>query len=163
MSCFPVQHISKQRLGPSGQLETLQDDLLRVSDLLNQLSGLSEKEIVDWGIVDRLEEIHLCLKRFEVSCQNIHMALYEDEFADSVDEESFESNFPENKNWTAVRKEAKRAHKLAGQLTGSLKKIRASLEECPDQCAVPDDQLQANREVGSVVSELASGWIQSQE
>ena len=163
MNCFPVKHISKQKPGPSGQIETLQDDLLRVSDLLNQLSGLSEKEIVDLEISERLEEIHLCLKRFEVNCRNIHIPLYVDEFTDCTAEESFESNFPENKNWTAVRREAKRAHKLAGQLTGSLKKIRANLGERPDQCAIPDDLVQTNREVGNVVSKLASDWIHNQE
>lgn len=163
MTCFLDNHTLKQKPSCPAQLEIIQNDLTRLSDLINQLSELSEKELTGFDITDQLEEIQLFLNRFEASCRTIHTASYVDEFAESIDEESFESNFPENKNWTTVRREAKRANKLAAQLTSSLGKIRDGLEENRDQSAVPEDLVQINRTVGNVVNGLASDWVNNQE
>ncbi len=145
MNCFLDNHTLKQKSDCFAQLEIIQNDLMRLSDLINQLSELSEKELAGFDFVNSLEEIHLCLNRFEARCQVIHTALYVVEFADGIDEESFETNFQESKNWATVRRETKRANKLAGQLTTSLGKIRAGLGEYQNQSAVPEDLVQINR------------------
>jgi hypothetical protein len=161
MNCFLDNHTLKQKPDCFAQLEIIQNDLMRLSDLINQLSELSEKELTGFDFTNSLEEIHLCLKRFEARCQVIQTRRYEDEIADGIDEESFETNFQENENWMKVRREAKRANKLAAQLTSSLGKIRAGLGEY--QSAIPDDLVQINRTVGNVVNGLASDWVNNQE
>ena len=89
----------------------------------------------------------------------IQVAAYEDEFAAPVDEESYEIAFPENNNWTNVRREAKRANKLASQLTSSLSKIRAGLVEYQNPGAIPEDIVRINQAVGNAVNGLASDCL----
>jgi hypothetical protein len=136
---------------------------MRLSDLINQLSDLSDKQLTSFDFANSLEEIHICLNRFEAMCQVIQTRSYEHEIADRIDEESFETNLPENKNWMKVRREAKRANKLAAQLTSSLGKVRAGLGEYQNQSAVPEDLVQINQTVGNVVNGLASDWVNNQE
>lgn len=163
MNYFLDKNTQKHKPKLCLQLETIQDDLLRLSALVNQISELSENELTRCDILDQLEEIHLWVSRFEASCRMIQAAGYEDDFTDDINEESFETNLQENKNWTIVRREAKRAHKLADQLTSSLIKIRAGLGEHQHQNAVPEDLIQINRVVGNVVNGLASDWVNNQE
>jgi hypothetical protein len=163
MNCFLDNHTLKQKPDWFAQLEIIQNDLMRLSDLINQFSELSEKGLAGFDFENSLEEIHLCLNRFEDRCQVIQTRPYEDEIADGIDEESFETNFPENKNWMKVRKEAKRANKLAAQLTLSLGKIRSGLGEYQNQSEIPEDLAQINRTVGNVINGLASDWVNNQD
>lgn len=144
MICLPVQPITKQPAGLSTQLESIQEKLVRLSGFVTQLSGFSDEELAAFEISDQLQTIHRCLNRFEARCLAIQIAAYEDEFAALVDEDSSETDMSLNNNWTTVRREAKRANKLASQLTSSLNKVRSGLGEHPDQSAVPEDIEQIN-------------------
>lgn len=64
---------------------------------------------------------------------------------------------------TTVRREAKRANKLAGQLTSSIIRIRVGLGEYQNQSVAPEDLVQINQALGNVVNGLASDWVNNQE
>ncbi|MBA4376955.1 MAG: hypothetical protein C0401_12400 [Anaerolinea sp.] len=158
MTCLLGKSITKQRESLSAQLETIQEDIVRLSRFVSQLSGLTDEELAVFEITDQLQTIHRCLNRFEARCLAIQIAVYEDEFAAPVGEEAFETITPVNNNWTTVRREAKRANKLASQLTSSLSKIRSGLGEHQDQGPIPEDIVQLNQAVGNIVSGLAADW-----
>ncbi|MHB8088782.1 MAG: hypothetical protein ACYDH2_11115 [Anaerolineaceae bacterium] len=159
MNCLLTKPISKQHTRLSSQLETIQEDLVRLSGFVSQLSGLTDEQLTACEIADQLDSIHRCLNRFEARCMALQVAAYEDEFAAPVDDESYEMAFPENNNWTAVRRDAKRANKLASQLTNSLSKIRAGLGEYQNPGAIPEDIVRINQTVGNAVSSLASDCL----
>jgi len=159
MNCLLTKPISKQHISLSSQLETIQEDLVRLCGFVSQLSGLSDEQLAACEITDQLDSIHRCLSRFEARCLAIQIAAYEDEFAAPVNDESYEMVFPENNNWTVVRREAKRANKLANQLTSSLSKIRAGLGEYQNPGAIPEDIVQINKAVGNAVNGLASDCL----
>jgi len=159
MNCLLTKPISKQHTSLSSQLEIIQEDLVRLSGFVSQLSGLTDEQLAACEIADQLDSIHRCLTRFEARCMAIQVAAYEDEFAAPVNEESSEMAFPENNNWTTVRREAKRANKLASQLTSSLSKIRAGLGEYQNPGAIPEDIVRINQAVGNAVNGLASDCL----
>ena len=159
MNCLLTKPITKQHTSLSTQLETIREDLVRLSGFVSQLSRLTDEQLAACEIADQLDSIHRCLTRFEARCMAIQVAAYEDEFAAPVDEESYEMAFPENNNWTTVRREAKRANKLANQLTNSLGKIRAGLGEYQNPGAIPEDIVRVNQTVGNAVSSLASDCL----
>jgi len=158
MTCLHGKPIAKQRASLSAQLETIHQDLVRLSQFVTQLSELSNEELAVLEISDQLQTIHRCLNRFATRCLTIQIATYEDEFTAPIDNETFETITPFNNNWTTVRREAKRAHKLASQLTSSSRRIRVGLGENQDLGAIPDDIVQINQAVGNAFSGLASDW-----
>ena len=159
MNCLLTKPITKQHTSLSTRLETIQEDLVRLSGFVSQLSGLTDEQLAACEITDQLDSIHRCLNRFEARCMAIQVAAYEDEFAAPVDDESYEMAFPLNNNWTAVRREAKRANKLASQLTSSLSKIRAGLVDYQNPGAIPEDIVRINQTVGNAVNGLASDCL----
>ena len=159
MNCLLTKPITKQHTSLSTQLETIREDLVRLSGFVSQLSGLTDEQLAACEITDQLDSIHRCLSRFEARCLAIQIDAYEDEFDAPVDDESYGMAFPENNNWTNVRREAKRANKLASQLTNSLSKIRAGLGEYQNPGAIPEDIVRINQTVGNAVNSLASDCL----
>jgi len=159
MACLRTKPITKQHTTLSTWLETIQEDLVRLSGFISQLSGLTDEQLAAFDITDQLDSIHRCLNRFETRCMAIQIAAYEDEFAALVDDESYGMAFPENNNWTTVRREAKRANKLASQLTNSLSKIRAGLGEYQNPGAILEDIVRINQTAGNAVSGLVSDCL----
>lgn len=98
MNYFKDKNTKKQKPNLCLQLGIIQDDLLRLSALVNQLSEFSEKVLTGFDISDQLEEIHLWVSRFEASCRMIHAVDYEDDLTEGISEESFETNLQESKN-----------------------------------------------------------------
>lgn len=84
MTCLFGKPITKQCASLSSQIETIQDDLLRFSQFVSQLSELTDEELAVFEITDELQTIHNCLNRFEVHCLAIQIATYEEEFASPV-------------------------------------------------------------------------------
>jgi len=127
------------------QLENIQDDLVRLSGYVSQLSDLPNEQLETMDISDQLTSIHLCLKRFETHCAAIKFASFNDEFAEPVIDK-FELVFPKSTgDWTKVRREAKHANKLARQLTESINKIRTGLSDNQDPDGIPEDILRINQ------------------
>jgi hypothetical protein len=159
MKCLLTKPITKQYTSFSTQIETIREDLVRLSGYVSQLSGFTDEQLAVLEITDQLDEIHHCLSRFESRFMAIQITAYEDEFAASVVDGSYGMAFPENNNWTTVRREAKRANKLASQLTNSLSKIRTGLGEYQNPGAIPEDIVRINQTVGNAVSSLASDCL----
>ena len=159
MNCLLTKPITKQHTSLSTRLETIQEDLVRLSGFIHQLSGLTDEQLAAFDITDQLDSIHHCLNRFEARCMAIQVAAYEDEFAVPHDDESYGMAFPLNNNWIAVRREAKRANKLASQLTNSLSKIRAGFGEYQNPGVIPEDIVRINQTVGNAVNGLASDCL----
>ena len=118
MICNLDKHTQKQNRRLYDQVVTLQEDLSRLSEIVTYLAGLSDEASAAFDISDQLDSIHHCLNRFETRCLAIQVAAYENEFVEPyIDEEiSTELVFP-NHRWEDVRKDARRANKLANQLT----------------------------------------------
>lgn len=161
MNCLLGKPIIKQYTSLSSQVETIQDDLLRFSQFVSQLSELTDEELAAFDISDELQTIHHCLNRFETHSLAIQIAAHEDEFSAPVEYEPTVMTFPGDKNWASVRREAKHVNKLASQLTTSLNKIRAGLRDHKFQDMVPEDIAQINQTVGNAVSGIASDWMTS--
>ena len=158
MTCYLNKLISNQNRRLTGQLETLQEDLLRLSGFVTQLAGLSDEELATYEISDQLDSIHRCLNRFETRCLAIQIAAYENEFADPFIDESCETIAFQDHDWGDIRKDAKRANKLANQLTLTLTKIRSGLGGSQAYAHIPEEILQINQVVGNAVCALASDW-----
>ena len=86
MNCLLTKPITKQHTSLSTRLETIQEDLVRLSGFVSQLSGLTDEQLAACEITDQLDSIHRCLNRFEARCMAIQVAAYEDEFAAPVDD-----------------------------------------------------------------------------
>ncbi|OJX44784.1 MAG: hypothetical protein BGO78_07200 [Chloroflexi bacterium 44-23] len=158
-TCLLAKPRIKQPIRLTSQLNTIQEDIARLSGFILQLSDFSDEQLEAFDIADQLDSIHRCLNCFEVRCIAIQAATYEDDFAAPVDGESYGTAFLENNNWTTVRREAKHANKLASQLTNSLSKIRAGLVEHQNPGAIPEDIVRINQVVGNALSGLASDCL----
>ena len=141
-----------QRTRLVSQLENIQNDLVRLSGYVSQLSDLPNEQLETLDISDQLTSIHHCLKRFETHCAAIKIASFNDEFAEPVIDKS-ELVFPKStSDWSKVRREAKHANKLARQLTESISKIRTGLNDNQDPDGIPEDILRINQTLGDEVN-----------
>ena len=146
-----------QRTRLVSQLENIQNDLVRLSGYVSQLSDLPNEELETLDISDQLTSIHHCLKRFETHCAAIKIASLNDEFAESVMDKS-ELVFPKSTgDWAKVRREAKHANKLARQLTESISKIRTGLTDNQDPDGIPRDILRIKQTLGDAVNDFETG------
>lgn len=143
-----------QRTRLVSQLENIQNDLVRLSGYVSQLSDLPNEQLETLDISDQLTSIHHCLKRFETHCAAIKIASFNDEFAEPVMDKS-ELVFPKSTgDWIKVRREAKHANKLAHQLTESISKIRTSISDNQDPDGIPQDILRINQTLGDAVNDF---------
>ena len=143
-----------QRSKLVSQLENIQNDLVRLSGCVSQLSDLPNEQLETLDISDQLTSIHHCLKRFETHCAAIKIASFNDEFAEPVINKS-ELVFPKSTgDWIKVRREAKHANKLAHQLTESISKIRTSISDNQDPDGIPQDILRINQTLGDAVNDF---------
>ena len=80
----------------------------------------------------------------------------EDEFAQMTSDVT-EIPLPKSTgDWNTVRREAKRANKLANQLTDSIGKIRMGLGENQDAGVIPEDILQIKQAFGNTINDFGS-------
>lgn len=159
MTCYLDKHTQKQNQRLADQVVTLQEDLSRLSGIVTHLAELSDEALAAFDIADQLDSIHRCLNRFEARCLSIQVAAYDNEFSEPfIDEEICgELVFP-NHEWENVRKDAKRANKLANQLTLTLTKIRAGMGGLQSQAPAPEDIERINQVVSNAVHGLTSEW-----
>ena len=159
MTCRLDKHTQKQSRKPINQLVTLQEDLTRLSETVTCLTGLSDEMLAAFDISDQLDSIHRCLNRFETRCLAIKITSFENEFVkpNNAEEMSAELVFP-NHRWEDIRKDAKRANKLANQLTQTLTKIRSDMTGLQITTDAPEDLKQINQTVSNAVRGLNAGW-----
>ena len=80
----------------------------------------------------------------------------EDEFAQMASDMTEIPSPKSTGDWNTVRREAKRANKLASQLTDSIRKIRMGLGENQDAGVIPEDILQIKQAFGNGISDFGS-------
>jgi hypothetical protein len=138
------------------QLETIQEDLPRLYGYVSQLSDLPIELVDTLQIEDQVDEIHNSLKRFEARCMANRVLTNDDDFAQEASDVTELMPPQSTGDWSTVRREAKRANKLASQLTESIRKIRTGLGENQDTGVIPEDILQIKQAFRNGISDFGS-------
>ena len=138
------------------QLETIQEDLPRLFGYVSQLSDLPIEQLDSLQIEDRVDEILNSLIRFEDRCMANRVLTNDDEFAQEASDVTELMPPQSTGDWSTVRREAKRANKLASQLTESIRKIRTGLGENQDTGVIPEDILQIKQAFRNGFSDFGS-------
>ncbi len=138
------------------KLETIQEDLPRLFGYVSQLSDLPIEQLDSLQIEDQVDEIHNSLKRFEARCMANRVLTNDDEFAQEASDVTEQMPPQSTGDWSTVRREAKRANKLASQLTESIRKIRTGLGENQDTGVIPEDILQIKQAFRNGISDFGS-------
>ena len=138
------------------KLETIQEDLPRLFGYVSQLSELPIEQLDTLQIEDQVDEIHNSLKRFEARCMANRVLTNDDEFAQMASNVTELIPPQSTSDWNTVRREAKRANKLASQLTDSIRKIRTGLGENQEAGLIPEDILQIKQAIGNAVTDFES-------
>ena len=155
-TCLLTKSVKTQNTRLVSQLETIQEDLTRLFGYVCQLSDLSLEQLETLDIEDQVDEIHSSLRRFEARCMANRVMTNEDEFAQMASDVTEIPSPKSTGDWNTVRREAKRANKLASQLTDSIRKIRMGLGENQDAGVIPEDILQINQAFGNPVNDFGS-------
>ena len=155
-TCLLTKSVKTQNTRLVSQLETIQEDLTRLFGYVSQLSDLSLEQLETLDIEDQVDEIHNSLRRFEARCMANRVMTNEDEFAQMANDVTEIPSPKSTGDWNTVRREAKRANKLASQLTDSIRKIRTSLGENQDAGVIPEDILQIKQAIGNTVNDFGS-------
>ena len=158
MDCVLKKHIDHDCGRLSHQLETLQDDLQRLSAYITEFSNLSPSELEALKVDDQLDTIHNCLQRFEARFLSIRVAACEYEFITPIEDEQTQASIATDMNFKTIRSNARRANKLADQLTSTITRIRSGLGQLQNPVGIPEDILQLNQAVGNAVDGLTSEW-----
>jgi len=148
-TCLLTKSVKTQNTRLVSQLETIQEDLTRLFGYVCQLSVLSLEQLETLDIEDQVDEIHSSLRRFEARCMANRVMTNDDEFAQEASNVTELMPPQSTGDWSTVRREAKRANKLASQLTESIRKIRTGLGENQDAGVIPEDILQIKQAFGN--------------
>ena len=155
-TCFLTKSVKTQNTRLVSQLETIQEDLPRLFGYVSQLSDIPIEQLDSLQIEDQVDEIHKSLKRFEARCMANRVLTNDDEFAQEASDVTELMPPQSTGDWSTVRREAKRANKLASQLTESIRKIRTGLGENQDTGVIPEDILQIKQAFGNAISDFGS-------
>jgi len=155
-TCLLTKSVKTQNTRLVSQLETIQEDLPRLSGYVSELLDLPHEQLKTLKMEDPVEEIYRCLNRFEARCIANTILTDEIGIVQLVGDVS-ERTLPNSTgDWNTVRREAKRANKLASQLTDSIRKIRTGLGENQDAGVIPEDILQIKQAFGNPVNDFGS-------
>ena len=155
-TCLLTKSVRPHNTRLVSQLETIQEDLTRLFEYVSQLSNLPLEQLETLEIEDQVHEIHSSLRRFEARCMANRVMTNEDEFAQMASDVTEIPSPKSTCDWNTVRREAKRANKLASQLTDSIRKIRTGLGENQDFSLIPGDILQITQTFGNPVNGFVS-------
>ncbi|MGV7975327.1 MAG: hypothetical protein AB2L16_00330 [Anaerolineaceae bacterium] len=155
-TCLLTKSVKPQNTRLVSQLETIQEDLTRIFEYVSQLSNLSLEQLETLEIEDQVDEIHSSLRRFESRFMSNRVLTNDDEFAQMASDVTEIPSPKSTGDWNTVRREAKRANKLASQLTDSIRKIRMGLGENQDAGVIPEDILQIKQAFGNAVNDFGS-------
>ena len=155
-TCLLSKSEKSQNTRLIAQLETIQEDLPRLCGYVYQLLDLPIDQLHSLHIDDQVDEIHNSLKRFEARCMANRVLTNDDEFAQEASDVTELMPPQSTGDWSTVRREAKRANKLASQLTESIRKIRTGLGENQATGVIPEDILQIKQAFRNGISEFGS-------
>ena len=155
-TCLLTKSVKSQNTRLVSQLETIQEDLPRLFGYVSQLSNLPLEQLETLDIEDQVDEIHSILRRFEARCMANRVLKNEEEFTQMANEVTEIPSPKSTGDWNIVRREAKRANKLASKLTDSIRKIRMGLGENQDAGVIPEDILQIKQAFGNTVNDFGA-------
>jgi hypothetical protein len=158
MGCKLGKLKTKMCVKTTFQIENIQDDLRRFSGLINQLSGIDDHGLAELRLSEQLEAIHICIYSFETRCQAIHINVIEEDFFENENDVLFNPVIKGNRDWKTLQREARHANQLAKQLTGTLRKVHATLDKNRDLQPFPNELIQINQAVENTISGLVSEW-----
>ncbi|MBI9050022.1 MAG: hypothetical protein JEZ00_11415 [Anaerolineaceae bacterium] len=142
----------------SGQVISLQEDLSNLSDVVAQLAVLSEDELASLNIAELLEIIHVNVDKLNIRCQAVWIPLMENEFYEPyINESQDEFERPEYDH-CEMRKDTKRANKLAKQLSLTLTKVHRGMGGFQTQPDMPAETLEVNQLLGKTFKDLITNW-----
>ena len=149
---------TKMHVKTTFQIENIQDDLRRFSGLINQLSGIDDNGLATLKLSDQLEAIHIGIHSFETRCQAIHIYAIDEDFFEVENYVFSDPVINGNRDWKTLQREARHANQLAKQLTGTLRKVHATLDKNRDLQPFPNELIQINQAVENTISGLVSEW-----
>lgn len=145
---------SKPKFNLSSEIGDLQQDLLHFSGILTQLLEIPHHDLVRLSISEQLAGLRRSLKSIEDRCIPI-LGSQDDEPFDPFDD--YSAVIPQvSDDWSAVQKEARKAKKLAHQLTSSFCKIRLGIAEHQGQLKAPNEITKISQELGNTFPDLFS-------
>jgi len=146
------------------QVETVKNDLMQLTELVEYLSNLTEENLVRLSISEPLEAAHLNLKRLLDQGCAIQVPYIDDVYIEPfVDQDAEHSGSPSQVNISTIKQEARRVQKLTNQLSTSLNKIRVGLGEHQKPWVAPQEVRQINQVVEAAINDLAIDWLVSVE
>ena len=153
---FQTKLIKTQNTRLVAQLETIQEGITRLSGYISELLDLPQEQLKMLKMEEPVEEIFQSLKSFEARCSANSILTDEIGFVRFTGDVSERMQSNSTSDWYTVRREAKRANKLASQLTESITKIRAGLFENQNASLIPEDILQIKQAFGNAVNDFGS-------
>ena len=148
----------------ASQIETVQEDLVRLSGVFMQLMDLPMDILRDLDLSGEVDSLHRSLIRFENHCATLSVISKVEQDLEAVaDIGPYTSFRTSDQQWGAVRRNAKRANQLAGQLTLTLMRLRDQENEISGQSDAPEDIQRMNLSVVSSVNRLLAEWNQPLE
>lgn len=151
--------LQKNNSQTPGLLERLQNDLSRLSIVINGLSDLPDENIFVLNIGPLLNDIHRSLVRLETLCQSIQISTVED---NAYIDENVDCITVPNEAWNDLSRDTRRIKKLAKQLNLALTKVRYGIGSLPAQTQIPVEIRKANQAFLNVIGGLASSWNEPQ-
>ncbi len=155
-TCLLTKSVKTQNTRLISQLETVHEDLTRLFGYVSQLTDLPLEQLETLEIEDQVNEIHSSLRRFEARCMANRVMTNVDEFAQMASDVTEITSPKSTGDWNTVRREAKRANKLASQLSESIRKIHTGLGENQDAGLIPGDILKITQTFGNPVNDFGS-------
>ena len=146
------------------QVETVKNDLMQLTELLEFLSSLTEEKLVQLSITEQLETAHIYLKGLLDRSQAFQVPYADEDYTDPfINPDAVNPDTLSQVNIAAIKHEARRVQKLTNQLSTSLSKIRVGLGEHQKPWVATQEVSQINHVVESAINDLAIDWLVSVE
>ncbi len=146
------------------QVETVKNDLMQLTEILEFLSSLTEEKLVQLSISEQLETAHISLKELLDRSHAFQVPYAYEAYTDPfINQDAGNPDTLSQVNFVAIKHEARRVQKLTNQLNTSLSKIRVGLGEHQKPWMAPQEVSQINQVVESAINDLAIDWLVSVE
>lgn len=157
----PTLEYSTKRKGrhSAGQIETVQQDLMRLAEVFSQLADLPDQALEDLDLACEFENLHHSLVHIEARCACLPVSIEEEPYPDAMVDEAPLTNLSKtNRGWGTMSRNSKRANQLANRLTQTLRLLRKQENGLPGQLPSPEDVRRMNLSVVNSVNQLLAEW-----
>ena len=146
------------------QVESVKNDLMQLTEILEFLSSLTEENLVQLSISEQLETAHISLKGLLDRSHAFQVPYADEAYTDPfINQDAGNPDTLSQVNISAIKHEARRVQKLTNQLSTSLSKIRVGLGEHQKPWVATQEVSHINQVVESAINDLAIDWLVSVE